>query len=82
MNTIYLWIIICIISILTFLLGYRVGSSDRNEKYDGNFVINETDPEKDVISIQLSHDILDIFDQQTVHFKVVHENNQMSSKNR
>ena len=81
MNTIILYIIICAIAAVSFLLGVRVGSYKQNE-YDGDFIINETNPEKDTISIQFHHNILNLFNKKEVCFKVIHETEEMSSKNR
>ena len=80
MNAIILYIIICAIGAVAFLLGVRVGSYKEN-KYDGDFIINETDPNKDTITMKF-HSIDDLFNKKEVHFRVIHETEEMSSKNR
>lgn len=47
-------IIIVLLVIFAFLLGYVLGSRSLNKGADGAFVVDMTDPEKDVFRIELN----------------------------
>lgn len=85
MNTAMLFILFCLIGVIAFFIGYRARPDKKNNKsvkYDGDFIINENDPNKDTICMQFYYDIYDLFSKKEVCFKVVHENSEKSRKNR
>lgn len=61
-----------IMAIDTFL-GAILQVSTKNYKGDGEMIVNETDPEKDVYTLQLNGAIEDLSGKETVTFKVKRE---------
>lgn len=59
------------ISAIDLFLGAILGISSANYKGDGTMIINTTDPEKDVYTLQYDGDLNDIADKKSVTFKVV-----------
>lgn len=58
------------ISLIDVFLGAVLGISSKNYQGDGNLVINTTDPEKDVYSLELNGDIADLSEKKSVTFMV------------
>lgn len=58
------------ISLIDVFLGAVLGISSKNYQGDGSLVINTTDPEKDVYSLELNGDIADLSEKKSVTFKV------------
>lgn len=55
---------------IDLFLGGILGVSSKNYKGDGNLVINEDDPEKDIYSLELNVDLAELADKSQVTFKV------------
>jgi len=58
------------ISLIDVFLGAVLGISSKNYQGDGSLVINTTDPEKDVYSLELNGDIADLSEKKSVTFMV------------
>lgn len=58
------------LSAIDIFLGAILGISSGNYAGDGKIVINTTDPDKDVYSLELNSDPLDLDKKDTVTFKV------------
>lgn len=77
------YLILILAGMFCYFAGYKVGCDiNEHENYDGEFVINETDPNKDVISVGFYCDISEVVEKKELYFKVIHETEEMSSKNR
>lgn len=58
------------ISLLDVFLGTVLGISSKNYKGDGNLVVDTTDPEKDIYTLQLNSDVEDLGEKKQVTFMV------------
>lgn len=45
-----------LVLVITFLVGYATGFNSRNHKIDGQMIIDYTNPERDVIQLNLEAD--------------------------
>lgn len=61
------------ISAIDIFLGVILGISKANYNGDGQIVINDSDPDKDVFSLELNDDIASLPDKTFVTFKVAKE---------
>lgn len=76
-------LLLIIISVLWFKIGYKFASNKyMHNNYDGEFIINDVDPNKDVISVGLYTNISEMLVKKELYFKVIHETEEMSRENR
>ena len=76
-------LLLIVISFLWFKIGYKLASNKHtHDCYDGEFIINDVDPNKDVISVGLYTNVSEMLVKKELYFKVIHETEEMSRENR